>query len=1139
MANERILSTKMEKRDGTEKESRKRKSTNKKSDSADKSKTDESMDTDEEMTTDDETTVRATATRCRSLDPFQKKRQRKRRFSEQKENRLNILLLGETGVGKSTWINGLVNYFKFNSLKEAKAYEFKPVIPIKFSMTDDNYEELRVAVGDDTNEDSKDGESSTQKAKLHEFKCGETTVRIIDTPGVGDTRGIEKDKENFKNIMKHVEDVADELHGICILLKPNNARLTVMFQFCIQQLLAHIDKKAFRNIVFCFTHSRNTFYKPGDTMPALRQLLQEFKQADIDLNEKTLYCIDNEAIRFLAALKCHVPFDDKEERAVEQSWNKSALEAQRLIKYFRTLTPYSIKYSQSLKKANTLLMLLAKPMFDIYVNIEQNIAKLREQMTRDLSDDELYITTDILKPERLRVPDTICMSNLPRCGKKKHHQNLTACHESCSCIRDVCLEDINCDALQICDVMGKGSGNLTCKSCGCPSNVHMQIYYKIGQTEAYDSTSGMLGEDDKSKMIVKHREALNRWVGDLADVKHKICEACVKLSCLAEEFQFSNYTAILTYFFDKLILEENQQAQQSKQDLEKIRAAFTEHILHRKVVLEDADSKMNVRAFVEDKVTKIIENLTKLKIGGVSMDEIFIISLERYWADVKKDNAERDTGKKRLNILVLGETGVGKSTWINGLAQYFKCESLADARLKIKKFEPVVPIKFTITDEDYNEKVIQIGGDESEDPKAGASATQYSKQYRFQHGETEVCITDTPGIGDTRGVEIDKENFDNIMKHVAHLDRVHGICILLKPNNARLTVMFRFCMQQLLKYVNKEAFGNIVFCFTHSRNTFYKPGDTMPALRELLQDYADTNITLSEDTVYCIDNEAVRFLAAEKSGVKFEERDVKAISQSWEKSVAEAERLIKHFQQIQPFTVPDVIQPEPKKLKKLDKKASSEPPAKDKMIAHKPSAADPIDDKKKSQADTTQSEFPSRNSTQYKSDRPASKHPDRTSSSYQSDRHMANKQSPSGDNYDGVDYKPFAKPPRFNRDSSGSHPARSVAVAQSASKDDTNYQDDKPITKSQLPSTNKSKDVANKPKQNIPASSLRSSNTNSDGGIETRPRGNKKTSNADDIVSEPAYQEATPRRDEIPPSRPKKKGKVPRWLSRLFCGLVK
>ncbi|CAG8843022.1 25939_t:CDS:1, partial [Racocetra persica] len=50
-------------------------------------------------------------------------------------------------------------------------------------------------------------------------------IRFIDSPEIGDTRGVGKDKENFENILKYISNY-EYLNGICILLKPNNARLT-------------------------------------------------------------------------------------------------------------------------------------------------------------------------------------------------------------------------------------------------------------------------------------------------------------------------------------------------------------------------------------------------------------------------------------------------------------------------------------------------------------------------------------------------------------------------------------------------------------------------------------------------------------------------------------------------------------------------------------------------------------------------------------------------------------------------------------------------------------------------------------------------------------------------------------------------
>ncbi|CAG2175050.1 unnamed protein product [Oppiella nova] len=173
---------------------------------------------------------------------------------------MNILILGETGVGKSTWINGLVNYMTFKSLDDAEQNKSLSLIASKFTITDENYKQVEVKIGDDKNEVMAAGQSATQEPKAYVLDWGKKHVRLIDTPGIGDTRGLEQDKENFDAILRYISNL-DELHGICILLKPNSARLTVMFQFCVKELLTHLHKSASNNIVFCFTNARSTFYR--------------------------------------------------------------------------------------------------------------------------------------------------------------------------------------------------------------------------------------------------------------------------------------------------------------------------------------------------------------------------------------------------------------------------------------------------------------------------------------------------------------------------------------------------------------------------------------------------------------------------------------------------------------------------------------------------------------------------------------------------------------------------------------------------------------------------------------------------------------------------------------------------------------
>ncbi|KAF0561996.1 p-loop containing nucleoside triphosphate hydrolase [Gigaspora margarita] len=56
------------------------------------------------------------------------------------DEEINILLLGEIRVSKSTFINALMNYFTYNSLDDAKFKE-KVLIPSEFTIIDDNSDE--------------------------------------------------------------------------------------------------------------------------------------------------------------------------------------------------------------------------------------------------------------------------------------------------------------------------------------------------------------------------------------------------------------------------------------------------------------------------------------------------------------------------------------------------------------------------------------------------------------------------------------------------------------------------------------------------------------------------------------------------------------------------------------------------------------------------------------------------------------------------------------------------------------------------------------------------------------------------------------------------------------------------------------
>ncbi|CAG8492159.1 4436_t:CDS:1 [Dentiscutata heterogama] len=342
---------------------------------------------------------------------------------------INILLLGETGVGKSTFINALANYFKFDRFNDAISGEIDVLITSRFTMTNDDYEMQTITVTSETSEDEDEyymvdevGESSTQKCGVYVFEAdGGRVIRLIDTPGIGDTRGIKHDEKNFENILRNISQ-HEYLNGICILLKPNNARMNIIFKFCIQELLSHLHKSAKDNIVFCFTNTRGTFFRPGDTLPVLKRQLQEFKEKfdiEIKIYKDIIYCFDNEPFRFLAAHKKGMKFTDDEKKNFASSWERSAKESERLLQYIKKCTPHKIIDTVSLNNARQTVLLLREPLAEIGKNIQENIVeiiKLKEEIQRnDFTNQELknklYVPHLELKIIPIDRPKIVCKSS--------------------------------------------------------------------------------------------------------------------------------------------------------------------------------------------------------------------------------------------------------------------------------------------------------------------------------------------------------------------------------------------------------------------------------------------------------------------------------------------------------------------------------------------------------------------------------------------------------------------------------------------------------------------------------------------------------------------------------------------------------
>jgi predicted GTPase len=159
--------------------------------------------------------------------------------------------------------------------------------------------------------------------------------------------------------------------------------------------------------------------------------------------------------------------------------------------------------------------------------------------------------------------------------------------------------------------------------------------------------------------------------------------------------------------------------------------------------------------------------------------------ISNYKAPKKKSfmtwsNSAGDGNSK--SVLVLGETGSGKSTFINIATNYFRNGSTDDLKIMI----PSDKHRRT-TERDAKHSELNIG--KSNQSQTG-SATEYN--YTIENNAMVVTLIDTPGLSDTRGADQDGKNMDIILKAAENAKDLCAIVIVINGQTPRYTLVRTF-----------------------------------------------------------------------------------------------------------------------------------------------------------------------------------------------------------------------------------------------------------------------------------------------------------------------------------------------------------
>ena len=153
--------------------------------------------------------------------------------SNEKRNSINFMVVGQTGSGKTTLLNAFLNYLL--GVKFEDDFRLKLI-----------YEDFGVSMA----------ESQTRDVIIYNiipFDKNIPPIRVIDTPGFGDTGGLEKDKLISDKIAEKFRSDVSHINAICFVAQSTNAKLTINQKYIFNSIMDLFSEEIKENFIAMLT----------------------------------------------------------------------------------------------------------------------------------------------------------------------------------------------------------------------------------------------------------------------------------------------------------------------------------------------------------------------------------------------------------------------------------------------------------------------------------------------------------------------------------------------------------------------------------------------------------------------------------------------------------------------------------------------------------------------------------------------------------------------------------------------------------------------------------------------------------------------------------------------------------------------